>query len=66
MVKSLLLRVSVDAHEQHGGGGSLVDDVYEGEIGDEPARFRGPRRTEPEDGGGCCRYRTWEHVPYRY
>lgn len=42
MVKSLLLRVSVDAHEQHGGGGSLVDDVYEGEIGDEPARFRGP------------------------
>lgn len=55
---SLLLGVAVDAHEEHRAGGALVDDVDEGEVGDEGGRLHGPRRPEAEDRGRRRRHRA--------
>lgn len=45
----LLLGVPVDSHEEDGVGGTFVDEVHEGEVGDEAAWLRRPRGTEPKD-----------------
>lgn len=51
----LLLRVSVNAHEEDRVGGTFIDEVHEREVGDEAARLSGPRRTEAEDSGSSSR-----------